>query len=229
MTVVAVRDTRRSVASWCRRHTLGGEGAIATARKGDPAPGPAVLSRRQELELIDAIRGRYPDDLGLGDQLWSRQSITDFARQRFDVNLDPTDIAGYLLAWGLGPREPTDRACTLCVDAVSRWLDRDYPDVVRQARSHQAELYWIGRTRLQGASPYADVLSAASTRGQTRFVITPASVDPSLPREFLLRLSGRDGHTVHAVIDGSWTRLEWPRRIPARIVLHALPSCGRTG
>lgn len=215
------------MASWCRRHTIGGEGAIASARRGHPADGEAILSRRQELELIDVIRGHYPDHFGLDDELWTRQSLTQLIQQRFDPTVDPTDVAGYLLAWGLGPREPTDRACGLCVDAVSRWMDEDYPEIVRAARDHQAELYWIGRTRLQGASPSADVLAAISTRGRTRFIITDPSVDPSLPREFLLRLSGAEGRTVHAVIDGSWTRVEWPRRMPPQIVLHPLPSCGR--
>jgi transposase len=216
------------VASWCRRHTLGGEGAIAAARRGEQAAGTNALSRRQELELIELVRGHYPDDFGIDDELWSRHSLTEIINRRFQLTLDPTDVAGYLLAWGLGPREPTDRACRLCVAAVSDWMDREYPAVVRAARHHRAELYWVGRTRLQGASPSADVLSAISTRGRARFLLTPPSVHPSLPRELLLRLSGRDGRTVHAVVDGSWTRVEWPRRIPARIVLHPLPSCGRT-
>ncbi|MFB9235431.1 winged helix-turn-helix domain-containing protein [Plantactinospora siamensis] len=207
---------------------MGGEGAIAAARRGEQAVTEPALSRRQELELIGLVRDHYPDDFGLDDELWSRHSLTDVINRRFQVSLDPTDVAGYLLAWGIGPREPTDRACRLCVAEVTDWMDREYPAIVRTAREHQAELYWVGRTRLQGASPSADVLSAVSTRGRTRFMLTAPSVDRSLPREFLLRLSGRDGRTVHAVVDGSWTRVEWPRRIPARIVLHPLPSCGRT-
>ena len=31
---VALRDARRSVTSWCRRHTIGGDGAVAAVRRG---------------------------------------------------------------------------------------------------------------------------------------------------------------------------------------------------
>ncbi len=199
---------------------------MAAARRGQQASGTGSLSRDQELELIDALRGRYPDQLGLEDELWSRRSVATLIQRRYQLPLEPTDVGGYLRAWGIGPREPTDRACGLCVDAVNRWLVTDYPAIVRSAEEHHAELCWIGRTRLHGVVPAADVVHAASSRGQLRFMVTTPSVDPPLPRDFVLRLSGTDGRTVHVVVDGSWSKGEWPRRLPPRIVLHPLPSCG---
>ncbi|MBE1484825.1 winged helix-turn-helix domain-containing protein [Plantactinospora soyae] len=226
---VALRDGRRSVTSWCRRHTIGGDGAVAAVRRGQRSGEARVLSRDQELDLIETIRGCYPDQLGLDDALWTRQSVAILAQRRYGLRLEDGDVSGYLRAWGLGPREPTDRACGLCVDAVVDWLERQYPSVVRSAQEHGAELCWIGRTRLHGVVPAADVLSAVSVRGRMRFIVATPNVDPALPRDFLLRLSGPDGRAVQIVVDGSWTRAEWPRKLPPRIVLHALPSCGRNG
>jgi transposase len=227
--VVALRDGRRSVTSWCRRHTIGGDGAVAAARRGQRSGEAGVLSRDQELDLIETIRDCYPDQLGLDDELWTRQSVATLAQRRYDLPADAADVSGYLRAWGLGPREPTDRACGLCVDTVVDWLKHEYPAIVRSAQEHRAELYWIGRTRLYGVVPAADVLSAVSVRGRVRFIVATPNVDPALPREFLLRLSGPDGGAVQLVVDGSWTRAEWPRRLPPRITSHALPSCGRNG
>lgn len=221
-----LRDARRSVVSWCRRHTIGGDGAVV-ARRGQHEVGPDALSREQELDLIEELRGRYPDQLGLDSELWSRHAVIAVVERMYGISLTSAAMGRYLTAWGLGPREPTERACGLCVDAVARWVERAYPAIVRSAQDHDAEVCWIGRTRLHGVVPAADVISSMSVRGRTRFLITTPGVDPPLPRDFLLRLSGAEGRAVHVVIDGSWSRAEWPRRLPPRIVLHPLPSCER--
>lgn len=199
---------------------------MTALRRGQRTAGHTRLDRTQELELIDTLRGRYPDQFGLDDELWSRHSLAALVQDRFRVRLEPADAASYLRSWGIGPREPTDRACELCVNAVNRWLVADYPAILRNAEEHGAELCWIGRTRLRGVMPAAEIIHAASVRGQLRFMITTPGVDPALPRDFLLRLSGADGRSVHLVVDGSWSRGEWPRRLPAHLVPHPLPNCG---
>jgi transposase len=200
---------------------------VAAVRRGHRTGEPGALSREQELELIDVLRGTFPDGFGLDDELWTRQSLGTLIERRYQLPLDATGVGAYMRAWGLRPREPRERACGLCVDAVADWMDRDYPAIVRSAQEHHAEIYWIGRTRLHGVAPAADLLSAASVRGRIRFMIATPSVDPPLPRDFLFRLSGEAGRTVHVIVDASWPTAEWPRRLPARIVLHPLPSCGR--
>lgn len=202
---------------------------MAAVRRGQRSGGAEILSREQELDLIETIRGRYPDQLGLDDALWTRQGVAALIERRYGLHPQPADVGDYLRAWGLGPRKPTDRACGLCVDRVAAWLETAYPAIVRAAEDHGAELCWIGRTRLYGVVPAADVLSAVSVRGRVQFMIATPTVDPPLPRDFLLRLSGTDGRAVHVVVDNSWTRAEWPRRLPPRIVPHPLPSCGRSG
>lgn len=201
---------------------------MAAARRGQRSGGrQQALSRDQELELIDVLRGRYPDEYGLEDELWTRQSLAAMIERRYQLALEAADVGAYMTAWGLREREPRERACGLCVDAVDRWMEQEYPTITKSAQEHRAEVYWIGRTRLHGVVPAADVLSAVSARGRVRFTIATPSVDPPLPREFLLRLSGADGRTAHVIVDGSWPSAAWPRRLPPRIVLHPLPSCGR--
>jgi hypothetical protein len=224
--VVLLGDRRRSVTSWCRRNTIGGDSAVAAARpreQGDSGP----LTRVQELELIELLRGSHPDENGLGEELWSRESVAELIRRRFDLSVEPNDVSGYLLAWGIGPREPTDRACGLCVDAVARWMRDEYPAIVREARERHADVCWIGRTRLHGVVPAADIIAAESILGRTQFTVTTVPADTRLPRDFLIRLSGAAGRPVHVVVDNSWAKVDWPRRLPTHLILHPLPNCGR--
>lgn len=213
---------------WCRRHTIGGDGgAIVSRRRDEQRSGQDALSREQELDLIDVLRGRLPDEFGLTDELWTRQSVAELIEQRYDLPFTPRLVNRYLVAWGLAQREPTERACRLCAEAVARWVDGEYPAILRSAQDAGAELYWVGRTRLHGVSPVANVLSALTPHGWVQFMITSVRPEPRMSRDFLLRLSGRDCHPVHVVVDGSWASVDWPRRLPPRIVRHALPSCGR--
>ncbi|WP_347403562.1 winged helix-turn-helix domain-containing protein [Solwaraspora sp. WMMD406] len=221
-------DTRRSITSWCRRHTLGGDGAVAARRRGTQTGEAGGLTPEQELELIDMLRGRWPEEHALDDELWSRRTVATLVERRFGLTLSPTDVGHYLDSWGLAPRKPAQRACGLCVDAVTDWVEHVYPEVMRSAREHRMDLWWLGRTRLHGTTPAADVLSAASVRGQIRFMILTPSLDPPLPREFLLRLCGPDRRGAHIVVDGSWVSSQLPRRLPRTIVTHLLPSCART-
>ncbi|GIJ34340.1 Winged helix-turn helix [Micromonospora sediminimaris] len=200
---------------------------MAAVRRGQRQGEPGTLSREQELELIDTLRGVHPDAFGLDEELWTRQSLHALIQQQFGLTLDVGVVGAYLRAWGLGPREPRERACGLCVGAVERWVRSEYPAITRAAQEHLAEVYWVGRVRLRGTMPAADVISAVSSRGRVRFMVTTPSVDPPLPREFVHRLSGAERRTVHLIVDGSWARNEWPRRLPRRIVPHPLPSCGR--
>src|SRR5690606_8741878 len=171
---------RRSVSSWCRRNTIGGDGAVA-ARPRSQGSDPQPLSRAQELDLIEQLRGRWPEEFGIDEPLWSRRSVATLVERLYGLTLSTAEVGYYLRAWGIWARQPTDRACALCADAVARWVQNEYPAIVRSAREHHAELHWVGRTRLHGVTPAAAVLSAVSTRGQIRFMIVTPTVDPPLP------------------------------------------------
>lgn len=215
----SLSDARRQAAHWCRRHRTGGDGTVAAARRRH-----GVLTRAQELALIETMRDRFPDQLNLTGPLWSRQSVAALVERLHGIPLSPTAAARYLRAWALTPREPVDRACPLCAEYVLRWQAEAYPTICRTAQSQRADLCWAGKTRLHGITPATDVVSAISTRGWIRFMVT---TDPELPRDFLARLLPTSGRPAHVVVDGSWSTPEWPRRVPDGVVLHALPTCER--
>ena len=101
---VALRDARRSVTSWCRRHTIGGDGAVAAVRRGQRQGEPGTLSREQELELIDVLRGVHPDEFGLDEELWTRQSLATLIQRRFDLPMDAGDGRGVPAGLGVWVR-----------------------------------------------------------------------------------------------------------------------------
>jgi transposase len=209
-----------SVTIWCQRQRIGGDGAVAARRRAGQA---ASLSRAQELDLVDVLRDRFPEDLGVEGELWTRQGVAALVSQRYGLGLSPATVGRYLRSWGVTAGDPVERACPLCAAAVARWTADTYPGVQAAATEARAEVHWVGRTRLRGVSPAAEVLSAVSSQGWARFLVQSAK---NGSREFLLRL-GAD-RPAHLIVDGSWPTAEWPRRLPPHLVAHALPSCERT-
>ncbi|MDQ7905648.1 winged helix-turn-helix domain-containing protein [Phytohabitans sp. ZYX-F-186] len=170
------------------------------------------------------MRDRFPDQLDLSGPLWSRQTVATLVERLFDIPLSPAAAGRYLRAWGVTTREPVDRACPLCAESVVRWQVETYPTISRTAQKQRAEIYWAGKSRLHGTTPATEVISAVSTRGWIRFMVT---TDPGLPRDFLSRLRPPTGRPAHVVVDASWSYREWPRRAPEGVTLHALPCCER--
>ncbi|MDG4823287.1 winged helix-turn-helix domain-containing protein [Asanoa sp. WMMD1127] len=213
----ALLDPRSSALSWCRRERIGGDGALAA--------GPrrlAILSRAQEVALIDAIRGGFPGEL------WTRRSVRALALSLLDVALPPLRVTRLLASWGAGVRAPADRACRMCAGAVADWLETTYPVIAGKAAAHRAEVAFVGRTRLCGISPAADVVTAVSGpegRQRVAFMIAPGGPSATLPWDFLALVGS--GRTTHAIVDGSWASWQLPRRLPPRVVLHPMPSCER--
>jgi hypothetical protein len=218
---------RRALVNWCRRHAKGGDAAMAAGRRmirpGEPAP----LTRSQQLDLADALRDAHPDDFGLPGRLWSRQSLGELIHRRYGVRLTVRGINRQLKAWGLGPRTPAERACSLCVASVVSWLSRVYPDIVRCARANGAQVCWASRGRLSGLVPPAEMVVAVTTRGSLRFSLSSGRADAPLPAMFLSRLATHEGRGVHVIMDGSFTAADWPRRPPRGVVVHSMPCCAR--
>lgn len=220
---------RRALVNWCRRHAKPGDAAVAAAsarrlgRPGEPAP----LTRAQQLDLADLLRGTHPGDHHLDGQLWTRRSLGELIHRRYGVRLTVRGINRQLKAWGLGPRTPAERACGLCVASVVSWLSRVYPDIVRRARAAGAQVCWAGRGRLAGLTPAAEVLTATTSRGGLRFAVSTGCAHAPVPGTFLSRLVAHEGRGVHVIMDGSLAQADWPRRPPAGVVLHPMPSCAR--
>ncbi|GIF75739.1 winged helix-turn-helix domain-containing protein [Asanoa siamensis] len=221
----ALLDPRGSALSWCRRERIGGDGALAA---GPRASGGFCLTRAQELALIEAIRAGRPADHALAGPLWTRRSVVGLAGSLLGVTLSSARATRLLASWGAGFRPPSSRACPLCAAPVARWVETAFPAIARKAATHRSEPHWIGRSRLYGVTPAADVVCAVtgpSGRQRLSFVIAPGGPSATLRTDFLLGLNPT--RPVHAVVDGSWATWQLPRRLPPRVVLHAMPSCER--
>ena len=98
-------------------------------------------------------------------------------------------MGNYLKRWGLTPQKSIKKAYEQRPEAVQAWLDEQYPEIEKRAKSEDAEIHWgdetaVVNTDVRGCC-YAPV-------GKARWMIIDESINSDKLIEFL-----------HALIQGA--------------------------
>ena len=69
-------------------------------------------------------------------------------------------LGEYLKRWGVTPQKPIKRSYEQSSQAVEKWLEMEYPDIVSRAKKEKAEIHWgdetgvqTGANRVRGFAP----------------------------------------------------------------------------
>jgi transposase len=140
-----------TVMSWSRRFDIGSAeaGEVASARRGRRFGEGRRLELADEVRLRELIVGGPPSALGLPYALWSRRAVQEAVKAKFALDMPIRTVGEYLRRWGFTPQRPAKRALEQRPEQVRRWLQEDYPAIVRQARAEAAEICWADETALR--------------------------------------------------------------------------------
>ena len=238
---------RSAVNRWCQAAADGPDALTPRRRGRKPTGGP--LTPGQVAVLLDAIRNRHPDDLGLTDALWTREAVGEYAAARFGVRRSRWVWGRWLRRHGLTPQRPARRAYQQDPADLARWRAEVYPRIKAQAKRCGAEIHWADETglrtdhnpgtgysprgrppvvRVSGKPHRVNVVSTLTNAGVLRFSVFSGRFTAAVFLAFLRRLLRSttgvvflilDGHPVHR---GRRVR-SWAARHAARIRLFFLP------
>jgi transposase len=239
---------RSSVWNWRRRVALGNITSLRSKKRGRPKG--TQLAPHEAATLVRLITDRCPDQLKLPFALWTREAVRDLIAQRCGVPVSVRTAGRYLAGWGLTPQKPLRRAYERDPVAVQRWLDEEYPAIVRQAKAENAEIHWGDQMGLRadhqtgtsygrrGQTPVipgtglrfrCNMMSTITNRGELSFMVFKQNFTSGVFLRFvrrLLRLRQRkvllivDRHPVHL----SAAVQRWLTRQAARLELFFLPG-----
>lgn len=239
---------RSAVNRWCRAAAAGGPDALKTRKRGrKPTAGP--LAPAQEADLLDAIRTRHPDDLGLADALWTRDAVGEYAARRFGVRRSRWVWGRWLRRRGFTPQRPARRAYQQDPADLARWRAEVYPGIRAEAKRCGAEVHWLdetgvrtdctagtsysprGRTpmtRVSGRPARVNVISTLTNAGILRFGVFGGRFTAAVFLDFLRRLLRSTTGVVFLVLDGhpvhrSRKVAQWVAGNAARLRLFFLP------
>jgi len=175
-----------TVAKWMGWYRAEGAAGLAST----PATGrPPTLNHRQVAQLRRLIIGKDPRQLNFGPALWTLRLVGELVARRFGVVLHVTTIARLLHRIGITPQKPTRQAFQREPLACDRWMTREFPRIVREARRRQAVLLFVDETGVRedppggrghrpvvrgtGTRRRANVISAITPRGRLWFRCFP--------------------------------------------------------
>jgi transposase len=241
--------SRTGVLDICHRFAAEGAKGLVSKPRGRRPDEQRLLDADQEAEVQGLIRRHTPDELGLPFALWSRAAVRALVARHCRVELAVRTVGKYLARWGFTAQKPIRRAYEQDPAAVRRWLRREYPAVVAQARRARGTIFWGDETGLRsddvrgrsyaprGRTPLVRVchkraglslISAVTNRGELRWMIVDGAVNAPTLIRFLGRLVRDARRKVFLILDrlkahrARLTR-DWLAEHRSEIEVHYLP------
>jgi transposase len=239
-----------AVGNWVRAHRRGGDRALAARRRGRRG-GHTKLTAARQRKVAGLIVGNNPDQLRLPGFLWTRALVRELIAREFGIEVGEDTVGRYLRAWGMSPQKPMRRAYEQSDEAVRRWLEVDYPAIVKRGYRQRAEILWADESGLRsdhsagrtwaptGQTPVsggtgkrfkANMIAAISNTGTLRFRVFDERFTGPVFLDFLKRLV-RDakGRKIMLILDGHPAHRarvvrDWVAANAELIELHFLPG-----
>lgn len=213
--------SRGAVNMWCRLAQTLGEDALKKGKRGNPT-GPR-LAGTQAATICNIIRDNCPDQIKLPFALWTREAVQRLIQERFGVVLAVRTVGDYLARWGFTAQVPVKRAYERNDEAITRWLDEDYPAIVARAKREGALIWWGDETGIRsrhqsgtsfsprGHTPVTratgkyfgcNLICAITNRGELAFMFYDGMFNAAVFQEYLGRLVELNGgKKVFLIVD----------------------------
>lgn len=210
----------RTVFRWLALYRRGGWQSLDAGKRGGRQP---KLDGKAMKWIYNTITTKNPLQLKFPFALWTSAMVRELIRKRFGVKLGKSSVCRLLNQMGLSAQRPLWRAYQQDPEKVRRWLEEEYPEIRRKARRVKAEIYFGDEAGVRsdfhsgttwgkrgltpivsstGARFGANLISAVSTRGLLRFMITRGRVNAGVFIAFLKRLLVNASRPVFLIVDG---------------------------
>jgi transposase len=182
--------------------------------------------------------------------VWTRPQVRQLVRDWFGIGLSLVTIGKYLRSWGLSPQKPIRKAYEQNPQAVTQWLEVDYPAIAAQAKKDKAIILWLDQTGLRsdaavgttwapvGQTPVVpktgrrfgvNVMAAISNKGELYFTCYTGSFTGPVFLAFLQRLTRHLDRKIHLIVDGHPVHRrimvrDWLAENVDTIQMHFLPG-----
>jgi Transposase and inactivated derivatives len=233
-----------------QRYQKEGSQAIQLGRRGRRTGEKRTLTPSQEMEIQRLVIDKTPDQLKLAFALWTREAVRLLIKKLYRLEMPIRTVGAYLQRWGFTPQKPVKRAYEQNPQAVKQWLEKEYPNLVSQARKEKAVIHWGDETGLQtdayrtrgfapqGKTPVVrlpakknsvNMISAITNQGLVRFMMYRDSMTSQLLIKFMSRLVKDTDHKVFLILDNLRSHhgkkvKEWLENHQEKIMVFYLPS-----
>ena len=224
---------------------------LAPVRRGRRVGEDRALTDEQETHIQRLICEKRPEQLKMVFALWNRAAVMQLIERECGIKLSVRGVGNYLKRWGFTPQKPIKKAYEQRPEAVQAWLDEQYPEIEKRAKSEEAEIHWgdetavvntdvrgrsyapVGKTPVTfavgGTRQKLSMIATVTNQGKTRWMIIDESFNSDKLIEFLQALIKDAGKKVFLILDNlrvhhSKPVKAWVDEHKDKIELFYLPS-----
>jgi transposase len=235
-----------ALSTWLARVRDGGSEALRAL----PAPGrPPRLTPVQKRSIPEFLR-HGPEVYGFRGQVWTCARIAKVIEWEFGVRYHKDHVGRILKALHWTPQEPNKRAIQRDDEAIQRWRDETWPELLQRARRERRTLVFEDESGFyllpgvvktyapEGLTPvlrekqtrdHLSVIGGMTPEGRVYTLVRPESLNGLHCIEFLLHLLRVADERLLVIWDGSpiHRRLEVKDFVAStrgRVWLEALPG-----
>lgn len=245
--VAVIFDVHRTaIYKWLALYRDGGWSAL----KSKPTPGakPKIDGKKMEW-IFDTVTQKNPQQLKFEFALWTREMIQKLIQNKFKIKLSLKAVGRLLGQLGLTCQKPLYKAIQKDESLVKKWLKKIYPEIKTRAGKEKADIYFgdaahirsdhhAGKTwGVKGETPIVmtsgarfsfSLISAVSSRGLMRFMVTEGGVNSAVFIQFLKRLITGAKRKIFLIVDNGPSHIskktkEFVASISEKLELFYLP------
>ena len=209
-----------------------------------------MLTVEQEKKIQRLIQDRTPDQLKLAYALWTRQAVSELIDATYGIRLTVRNMGKYLKRWGFTPQRPLKKAYEQSREAVAKWVEEEYPQIAKAAKTEGAEILWSDETGLRsddvrgrgyapkGKTPVVlananraklSVISTVTNKGEIRWKVFSGALNAKNLIGFMKRLVHGRKQRVFLILDNlrvhhSKAVKKWIAENQEKIQVFYLPS-----
>jgi transposase len=234
------------VSRWLARARDGGPEAL----RARPAPGRSPRLTPEQLRSIPELLWHGPEAYDFRGQVWTCARIAKVIEWEFGARYHKDHVSRLLKALHWTPQVPIERAIQRDDQAIQRWRDETWPELLRRARREHRALVFEDESGFyllpgvvktyapEGLTPilrekqtrdHLSVIGGMTPEGRIYTLVRPESLNGLHCIEFLLHLLRVAGQRLLVIWDGSpiHRRVEVQEFVAStrgRVWLEALPG-----
>jgi transposase len=239
-----------TVSDWIKAYKSEGLKGLKDKKRGVSSEDKKLISILQEKQIQNMIIDVMPDQLKLPYALWTRKAVKELVEREFGIVVAINTMGDYLRKWGFTPQKPKKRAYEQNPKAVQKWMNEEYPTIVKKAKDENAEIHWGDETGARNSNQHGrsyapkgktpvkmsmakrfsvNMISTVTNKGKVEFMIYSGSMNTDRFIEFMKQLIKGKKRKIFLILDNlrvhhSKVVKQWVEQNIESIELFYLPS-----
>ena len=210
---------------WYSKYKKDGEKALKVQKTGRPKKSGKRLSDEQESKIIRMLIDTNPQQLQFKFALWTREAVRQLIFRELEIDMPISTVGDYLAKWQFTSKKPIKRAYERKDVNTQKWLNEEYPQIKKEAKSENADIWWADETacvslpsNLKGYAPIGsknkpilnhpaqkfkiNMISAITNTGKSMFALYEESVNIERFIDFCQKvIESNNGKKVFLIVD----------------------------